>query len=295
MQVLALDGGGAAGYVTAQFLSKLEKELGEPCCQTFDLIAGVSTGSIIGACLARGMPAYEIAQRYRTLIGSLFPEPSSGLKKYWKLARSFFREQYSLDSVQKELEGIFPKPYDTVFKTRFMCHTVRLTNDSSTVFWKSWNRSNTMDIVNAIVSSCSAPTFFRPHEFEANFYIDGAMSSNSTSMCALAEAIKLGADLSSLYMLNLQCGGTLSIPYKQARKLRGKLNWAPVVADFLLNGGSEIDEYQAHQMIGFRNHVVKPLKGPGLITRDFASMDQLANQMWAEHGPALIKTLTLPN
>ena len=57
-QVLALDGGGIRGLYTASLLGALEKGIGRPIVDHFDLIAGTSTGGIIALGLAKGLTNY---------------------------------------------------------------------------------------------------------------------------------------------------------------------------------------------------------------------------------------------
>jgi patatin-like phospholipase/acyl hydrolase len=47
IKVLAVDGGGIRGIIPALLLSEIQKRLSRDLCQTFDLIAGTSTGGII--------------------------------------------------------------------------------------------------------------------------------------------------------------------------------------------------------------------------------------------------------
>lgn len=71
-RVLALDGGGLKGIVTLGSLARIEALLrtrhGDDghfrLAHYFDLIAGTSTGAIIGAALARGMTVAEVAEYY---------------------------------------------------------------------------------------------------------------------------------------------------------------------------------------------------------------------------------------
>jgi uncharacterized protein len=55
IKVLAVDGGGIRGIIPAVILSEIQKRLSRELCQTFDLIAGTSTGGIIA--LGLGTPA----------------------------------------------------------------------------------------------------------------------------------------------------------------------------------------------------------------------------------------------
>jgi patatin-like phospholipase/acyl hydrolase len=70
-RILALDGGGIRGVFTLQILARIEKlfreEQGDQDMvlrDVFDLIAGTSTGAIIGTFLAWGLPVKEIEKLY---------------------------------------------------------------------------------------------------------------------------------------------------------------------------------------------------------------------------------------
>mgnify|MGYP003113584183 CR=1 FL=1 len=49
-RILSLDGGGAKGFYTLGVLHEIERMVGGPLCDRFDLIYGTSTGSL-GPCL----------------------------------------------------------------------------------------------------------------------------------------------------------------------------------------------------------------------------------------------------
>ena len=51
-QILSLIGGGIRGAFVTSYLNQLEAKLGRPIAESFDLIAGTSTGAIIAAGLA---------------------------------------------------------------------------------------------------------------------------------------------------------------------------------------------------------------------------------------------------
>jgi len=70
-RILALDGGGIRGLMTARLLVRLEQLLADGrggadfrLCHYFDYIGGTSTGAIIAAALARGMSAADLLDFY---------------------------------------------------------------------------------------------------------------------------------------------------------------------------------------------------------------------------------------
>ncbi len=52
MKLLSIDGGGIKGLYSAAFLNSLEKIYGKQTVDSFDLIAGTSTGGIIALAIA---------------------------------------------------------------------------------------------------------------------------------------------------------------------------------------------------------------------------------------------------
>ena len=51
-KILSISGGGIRGLFQANILSDLEKELGSPLANHFDLVTGTSTGAIVAAAVA---------------------------------------------------------------------------------------------------------------------------------------------------------------------------------------------------------------------------------------------------
>src|SRR5437764_12992260 len=63
-RILSIDGGGIRGVYAAHILQRIKEEFGVDFSKTFDLIAGTSTGSIIAAGLASGVPIEDITRYY---------------------------------------------------------------------------------------------------------------------------------------------------------------------------------------------------------------------------------------
>lgn len=78
-RILALDGGGIRGRLTLGILAGIERVLGGPLCDHFDLIGGTSTGSIIATGLALGWPVSRLIDLYDQLGASVFKSD------FWKL------------------------------------------------------------------------------------------------------------------------------------------------------------------------------------------------------------------
>lgn len=107
-KLLALDGGGIRGVITLEVLAAMEsmlrKELGRDdsfvLADYFDYIAGTSTGAVIGAGLARGMPVGELKEMYLSMGSKMFK------KAFW-LQR--VRYKYRADPLNAELQRVYGK------------------------------------------------------------------------------------------------------------------------------------------------------------------------------------------
>jgi patatin-like phospholipase/acyl hydrolase len=105
-RLLALDGGGMRGALTLEVLGALEAMLRQETDgddsfvlgDWFDYIAGTSTGAIIAAALAWGMPVRRIKELYRTLGGEMFRKPM--------LPRRFWY-RYRADALSATLREVF--------------------------------------------------------------------------------------------------------------------------------------------------------------------------------------------
>jgi hypothetical protein len=70
--LLSIDGGGIRGILPATALLKLEEVTGRPLRETFSFVAGTSTGALISAAIAAGVPARRILEVYLTRGKEIF-------------------------------------------------------------------------------------------------------------------------------------------------------------------------------------------------------------------------------
>ncbi|MGH2446198.1 MAG: patatin-like phospholipase family protein [Candidatus Limnocylindria bacterium] len=68
-RILAIDGGGVRGIIPAIVLAALERQTGRPTRESFDFLAGTSTGAVIVAGLTAGIPAERLVSLYAERSG----------------------------------------------------------------------------------------------------------------------------------------------------------------------------------------------------------------------------------
>jgi patatin-like phospholipase/acyl hydrolase len=289
MKALALNGGGMGGYRTARFLQHLEEETKIQSWRLFDLVAGVSAGSIVGAMIAKKMPAKRICELFKEFAPKVFG------KSHCFLARLLYSPQFPRDG----LEEIIREHADFKMSecaVKFMDFALNLDGPEITSrHWKSWIDTD-VTVADTVISSSVAPSYFAPYTFEdivdgekvTRTYTDGGVITNNPTMSVIAEAVALGESLDSVYVLNVANGRTPPIDPKKFISLFGVMQRFPGVS---IGSSERCDEYEAHQLIGFRSHVVMPDVFIGVTSTDFEGMDAAAKQMWDTHGRSIIDRL----
>jgi predicted acylesterase/phospholipase RssA len=204
--LLALSGGGYRGLFTAQILARLEAEVG-PLHKIFDLIAGTSIGSILALGLARGMPALELVEFFKTHGSAIFPELTP-----WQRLRNLWRSKYPANALASCLAGVFQSEDFATLKTRVIIPAVDLTDSGPALFrTKSGSQpASSAMLRDAALASAAAPTYFPPHSIGARQFADGGLIANSPDSVAMSEATAaLGWPLTSIHLLSI---GTTEIP-----------------------------------------------------------------------------------
>jgi len=212
-QILSLVGGGIRGAFITSYLKELEMKLGRPIADSFDLIAGTSTGGIIAAGLAYGYSAEKMHDFYVRYGEAIFserpPYKACGFNRFlyptanWFLKKragrsldSAFRSRFSPDALDKSLiEGFGDHTLGDVKCTRLIMPAVNLTKGEPHVF-----RSNHLPlalhdehikIADAVAATTAAPTYFPHRKIDDNVYVDGGVWAADPSMLAVAEAIRV--------------------------------------------------------------------------------------------------------
>ena len=182
-RMLALDGGGIRGALTAGYLVELEKLLrqrhGNPqlvLADYFDFIGGTSTGSIIAAGLSIGMTAQAVSDSYLKL-------GAAGFKKVLLP----FKARFSADAVRAQLQLLFGDRLLGDDSLRSALCVVAKRADTNSVWpilnhpkGKYYPRNRLMPLRDVIRASTAAPTYFIPETLDiggqSGAFIDGGVS-----------------------------------------------------------------------------------------------------------------------
>jgi patatin-like phospholipase/acyl hydrolase len=240
--VLACDGGGIRGYITASVLQKLAGSSGAGnFLPRVTLNAGTSTGSFIALALAAGVTIDTIQAQYQQANAAVIftPNPNTSsvnsralaeiraraadlggiwddLVKYFEYFTNASYTNTGLMAVAQQLLG----KDTTLSKLRpVLVNTLQLDDTSATLAgWAPLTITNTggspyADMVawEAALCSGAAPIYFppfKPRSAKLGYCADGGLFANNPSLAAIASAQGQGIAPGDLYVLSLDTGTT---------------------------------------------------------------------------------------
>lgn len=233
--VLSCDGGGIRGIIIVRCLEKLERLEGKPCNEIFSLMAGTSTGAIIAGALANGMKASDLVDIYLKRGEEIFRKSPHLWTRWlrWKYdkagSKKIFQELFD-DCVLQDL------PVDILICAK---DTVR----GETIFFEKHKTFGNMLLREAVESSMSAPTYFRPN----GRYIDGGIGSfNNPCYQAAVEAVHyLNYPKEKIRILSFGCGRDITNLKEGEAEKKKKWGWI----DYVIGGGmDDANEQQVGQV-----------------------------------------------
>jgi uncharacterized protein len=256
VKVLAIDGGGIRGLIPALVLAEIERRTGQPAADLFDLVAGTSTGGILACGLTRPGPdgkplhsAEALADLYRTEGPKIFDR---SLRKKITSAGGLIDELYDDDALNAALAtylgdarlkdavtDVFITAYDIKDRFAFFFRSSRARNDDAYDF----------AMAAAARATAAAPTYFEPVEVTdaaaARTYplIDGGVYAINPAMCAYAEVVGNGSDVSVIAALGT---GAHTKAYDiDDVKGWGRIEWAQPVLDMVFDGVGDTVDFEA--------------------------------------------------
>jgi patatin-like phospholipase/acyl hydrolase len=245
--VLAVDGGGARGYLAARILERVEAYLdlvtGEPAPlgARFDLVAGTSTGGIIALGLALGLSARDVASLYEQHVPRIF---APAMRR--SLIAGQFRPLYRTDALRAALRDFFGDRTLADTRTDVCVTAVSLVNAHPRVFRSDYAGSGLLSgdekLLDIALATSAAPAVFPAHSTRHLCdLIDGGLCASSPVLVALAEAFSFeresrrgaappqdlgGQCLDRLAVLSVGTGEQCAMPYTLASLRRaGLLAW----------------------------------------------------------------------
>ncbi len=177
-RILSVDGGGVRGIIPALALEALEEATGRLARESFDFLAGTSTGAVIAGAVAAGIPAGQIVSLYRRRGPELFRRvPILSL-----LRRIVSGYQYDVATLRRmigeELGGVAGWRINDV--PRDIMVTAKGLDDGHPWYFvkdrPGPERTGRLLLADCVTASAAAPTYFGPLEIPGiGLVVDGGV------------------------------------------------------------------------------------------------------------------------
>ncbi|CAG8698185.1 3504_t:CDS:1, partial [Cetraspora pellucida] len=275
--ILSIDGGGIRGILPALWLSEIECRTHKPISYLFNMIAGTSTGGIIAAGLSA--PWFDIDyitvgtlvkerlkydySRPRFLASDLLNiyknEADNLFSKKWKLGilnMQIIKEKYTHHGRSTFFEKKFKETKLDKVLTELVIPAANESNLTKThLFTRHDARKNPTEnvtLVDALMATTAAPTFFPPHTINnKGIFLDGGIHLNNPASEAYSEAIKYKVDEKKISVLSLGTGSYIPDPFNP-EKYRGQLFWAQNLHNTIMSAQEGNTDRQMYAKLGDR-------------------------------------------
>jgi predicted acylesterase/phospholipase RssA len=222
-KILSLDGGGAKGFYSLGVLREIEALSGKKLHETFDLVFGTSTGSIIAALIGLGYNVDDIHHLYKSHVPRIMQrkKPSEKSQALADLADEVFGVRM-FDEVKTGV-GVVATKW-VVEKPMIFKGSVEQAHGRISTFVPGFG----VPISHAVQASCSAYPFFEKKMVHTSAgdhveLVDGGYCANNPTLYAIADATSaLKLDPSDLRVVSIGVGN-----YPQPKApIWSRMRWA---------------------------------------------------------------------
>lgn len=250
-KILSFDGGGVKGALSIEILIRLVNKFPN-LLNEVDLFTGTSTGAIIAAFLAKGIPLKELNNLYTTKIAKDIFSPS-------KL--NLIRPKFNNNSLKELINNYFQEDFKISDFEKYIFIPAFYLGDKEKNSWEpvffnnlSINSTNNFIARDAILASAAAPTYFPSHKN----YIDGGVIANSPTAISILSTLSSFPKykIEDIVLLSI---GTGNSPEKIIGKTEnwGILQWSfhpfskmksPLLA-LLMDGMSDLEDMYCKEFL----------------------------------------------
>jgi predicted acylesterase/phospholipase RssA len=255
-RVLSFDGGGIRGLYQAKLLEKL-KASGLDVAKRADIVAGTSTGAIVAAALAIGKEPDAISALYSTVGVTVFPPRGRVRRAFGDPTWYFSHNSYSAAVLREALEnelGKTTKLGDCA--RRLIIPAISLNQYKLKVFDSRDDSDKNYGLVDVVLASAAAPTYFPPAKVGDTHYVDGGLCCNNPAFRAVARLSGEQVDLSRIYVLSISTGAMPITKAGHEFQNLSNVSWARPTIDLAMSASSDL-AVQDGALVGYHFRVTE--------------------------------------
>jgi len=255
MRILSLDGGGVRGIFSATILKAIVEIIPE---FDYDVIVGTSTGGIIALSLAYGYSPLEVVDFYKELADKVFKK---SFLRYYASGNGLFFSRYDNKTLAEILFDKVGYTRLSQLEKKVIITTFDLVGRHyrGATQWnaKFFNNFHPLDgdvpIAQLALYTTAVPGLF-PNR---HGFIDGGVIANNPAMCAVAKVVNEGTPIEDIRLLSIGTGYNPRTLKEAKGKSWGLLRWAVPILPLIMDGSSEVVDYQCENILGEKMYRVQ--------------------------------------
>lgn len=283
-RILSLDGGGAKGFYSLGVLTEVEAMLPRLIHESFDLIFGTSTGSIIATLLATGKTVEEIHILYREHVPHIMQ--AKKLRERTRRLQAVGEKVFGEHGFDTVLTGL------GVVTTKWQLETPMIFKSIET---QAHGRLDSFvpgfgcTLADAVEASCSAYPFFERKIVKTSSgddveLFDGGYVANNPTLYALADATgPLGFPPTNCRVLSVGCGQYPEPRYSFIERMKHRLRSVQLLQKTLEVNTASMDQlrqllFSTVPTVRVSDHFNKPEMATDLFEHDLKKLNLLQQQ-----------------
>lgn len=280
-KILTLDGGGSRGVYALGALNEVERMLGSPLVNHFDLVYGTSTGAIISALIALGEPVIKIKQLYFEIIPKIMNASGAiNRSKYLQEHCDRILGNATFDEVRTGI-GIIAMNYDDT-KPLIFKSGINQSYSMKSTFEPGFGCTLSV----AVQASASAYPYFKMKKVVTKnqgtiLAVDGGFIANNPIFFAITDAtMALGQSMEDLRVLSVGTGNFVEKPINWKTKWFKRLKFVELF-ERTLKADSTTTEihvkllYNSLKMVRINESFNEPKYGTNMVESDLAKLDTM--------------------
>jgi patatin-like phospholipase/acyl hydrolase len=275
--ILALDGGGVRGALTARLLERLEAAC--PFLDKVQLVAGTSIGGINALYLADNRSPTQLVDLFKQHGAAIFK--SRGLIEEVTALGEVFKAKFTQEGLIDVITTVFGTRTISSLKKRVLVTSFLLDNQATPPAPRIWEpkvfdnfvgpaSDGARTIMDVALMTSAAPTYFPSYLG----HIDGGVAANNPSMYALTRAVKSGVPLTDIVLLSVGTGLNPTFVAGDTHDY-GLEEWAPKLIPMMFDAMVGVPDEQCAQLLGSRYVRLNPVLSSNIDLADASKIDEL--------------------
>jgi len=319
-RILSIDGGGLRGIVPVLVLKKIEEITGKRIHESFDMIAGTSTGGLIACGLSVSAdgktPLYNLDDLANIYLGrgaEIFPQ-RTGLVKFFNEVKNLVEPEFQDTGIDKVFRDVLKHRRFSESLNHLLVCSYDLNNNTPLLFKSFVAKANTSnplknpEMYDICRATSAAPTYLPAYKlkYENNperektdrICIDGGVYVNNPAMASLAEISKNfkeygypanmnDIDYEDVHILSLGTGHFTGPLVNSKATNKGEIFWAKNISDVMMHGVNAATDYEMNEMMIPGNYLrfsltIDSEEHADMTNSSKATMDYLIEQTQAQ-------------